>query len=193
MRLESSDPYDDLRTKAWKVWRLYIPATASGAFTIACIVSVKRIDGKKTLAAQTALVVTQQAYSNYRDEIIETLGEKRDQKALAAVAEKQVQARPASAIVIGSGPVLCCELHTMRYFNSDAQELHKAVNDLNAKLLRHDMATLDDFYELIGLEQTMTSGQIGWTSDKLLELHISAILHDEKPCLAFEYNYVKSL
>lgn len=175
------------------VWRFYIPAAASGTFTIICIVSVKRVGGQKTLAAQTALAATQYAYSAYRDEVINELGEKKDQKVLARVAERQVHSAPPAALVIGSGPVLCCELFTGRYFNSDAQELHKAVNDLNAKLLKHDYATLDDFYDLIGLEQTMESGHAGWSSDKLMELEISAILHDGKPCLAFAYNYVKSL
>lgn len=192
-KLESESPYDDLKTKASKVWKLYIPVGVSGAATIVCIVSVKRVDAKKTLAAQTALAITQRAYSEYRDHVIDELGEKRDQKILASVAEDRIANRPPSSLIIGSGSVLCCELHTGRYFMSDMQDLTKATNELNAKLLKHDYATLDDFYYIIGLDTTTTSGQTGWQSSKLMELEISAVIHDGKPCLAFEYNYVKAL
>jgi hypothetical protein len=191
-RLEGESPYDDFGTRARLVWRLYIPAGTSAIFTIGCIASVNRVDARKTLAAQTALAVAQRTYSEYRDQVIEELGEKRDQKIVAKVAENRANKNPASTIVLGSGDVLCCEMFTGRYFMSDMQSLHKAVNDLNARLLKHDYATLDDFYYLIGLEPTMSSGHAGWKSDKLLELEFSSIIHNEKPCLAFDYNYVKA-
>src|SRR5688500_7097697 len=105
----------DLRDKVWYVWKLYIPAGTAGAVTILCVVGSKRSDGRKTLAAQTALAVSQRAYEGYRAQVIEELGERKDKTLLAKVAEKQVNENPPPAIIAGSGPVLCCELHTGRY------------------------------------------------------------------------------
>lgn len=188
-----SNPRQRFMERAKVVWKLYIPCGISAGATIACIAAVKRVDAKKTLAAQTALAVTQHAYHEYREKVIEELGEKKDQKLLAKVAEDRVNNNPPPAtLVIGTGEVLCCELHTGRYFKSDMQALHKAVNDINAKLNQHDYATLDDFYYLIGLAMTSTSGQMGWQSGRHLELEYSSVLWQEKPCLAFDYNYIKS-
>ena len=191
--LSHEDPHDDIRTKAVRVWRLYVPAAASGTATIICLVGAKRSDARKTLAAQAALAVAQRAYEGYRAEVIEEFGGKRDQAILAKVAEKKVADNPPSTVVIGEGTVLCCELFNGRYFMSDMESLNKAVNELNAQLLRQDYATMDDFYYILDLEYTKSSGHSGWKTPKLLELEFSSILHKGRPVLAFDYNYVTSL
>jgi len=190
-RLESEDPAMELKERALLVWKLYIPSAASAATTIIFIAGIKHVDARKTLAAQTALAVSQRAYENYRAEVVEEFGERKDKTLLAKIAEKRVKDNPPTAIIAGSGTVLCCELFTGRYFNSDMASLNRAMNEINARMLKHDYATLDDFYYIIGLENTMSSGQSGWESLKLMELEFSTVLHDEKPCLAFNYNYVK--
>lgn len=192
-RLENEDPNLELKEKVRLVWRLYVPAGASAATTIIFIAGIKHVDARKTLAAQTALAVSQRAYEGYRAQVIDEFGEKKDKTLLAKIAEQRLKDNPPSAIIAGSGTVLCCELFTGRYFNSDMEALNKALNEVNAKLLKQDYATLDDFYYLIGLENTTTSGQAGWDSARLLELEFSTVLSQGKPCLAFEYNYVKSL
>lgn len=89
--------------------------------------------------------------------------------------------------------VLCCELFTGRYFPCTMERLKKAQNELNAKLLREDLCTLDEFYYMLGLEYTYSSSEVGWRSDKLMELEFSAIMYKDKPVLAFNYNYVRQL
>jgi hypothetical protein len=74
------------------------------------------------------------------------------------------------------------------------EKLRRANNELNSKLLKHDYATLDDFYYMLGLSPTTTSGNIGWQSDKLMDLIFSTTLSDDgRPCITFEYNYTKTL
>lgn len=194
--LSSQDPHMDWKERTRRVWKLYIPAGLSATTTVVCVAGVKHVDGRKTLAAQTALAVSQRAYESYREQVVEELGERKDKTFLANVKEKEVQERPPppGTVVLGSGTVLCMEAFTGRYFDSDMEALNKAVNELNARMMKHDYATLDDFYYLIGLQTTTTSGQIGWRPDRLLELEFSTVLApDNRPCLAFDYNYVKSL
>jgi len=174
------------------VWKLYIPAGISGATTIVCIVGLRRVDGAKLVAAQTALGVSQRAFDGYRREVVQELGEKRDQLFAARSAESQAN-NVSTQLVVTEGSVLCYEEFTGRIFESDMQSLGRAVNEINSRILKHDYATLDDFYDLIGLGNTMSSGQAGWGSPDLLELEFSSILHKGRPCLAFSYNYVKSL
>lgn len=191
--LAEEDPTMDLKEKARVVWRLYLPTAGASAAAIVCIAGVKRIDGSKALAAQTALAVAQQGYSQYREKIIEEFGTKKDQLIKAKVDEELVQTKPPPSIVAGSGTVLCCEAFTGRYFMSDIETLNSAVNELNAKMLRHDYATLSELYYILGLESTVVSDSSGWRSDRLLELEFSSVLHDGKPCMVFDYNYVTTL
>jgi len=190
--LDREDPYLDPREKVKLVWRLYIPTGASAAATIVCVAGVRHVDARKVLAGQTALAVSQRAYEGYREQVIAELGDKKDQLFVAKATEKRINEGPPPVIVAGSGSVLCYEAYSGRYFMSDMETLNRAVNEINSKLNKHDYATLDDFYYLIDLENTMSSGQSGWESAKLMELEYSSVLHKGKPCLAFSYNYVMS-
>ena len=184
---------EQLKGRTKLVWKLYIPPAVSTVGTIVCIAESSRIGFKKTLAAQSALAFSQQAFSNYRDKVVEEFGPHNDRKIRDKIAEEHVHNDPPcsqDAVLIGSGSVLCCELYTGRYFNSDMETLRRAANNINARLNKHDYATLDDFYYEISLARTSYSGQAGWKSDKLMELVFSTVLTDDgRPCLAFEYNY----
>lgn len=182
------------RTKL--VWKLYIPPAISAVSTIGFIIGANRVELKKTIAAQTAFAVSERVYSEYRDKVIEEYGEHKDQSIRDSIAAERVKSTSPGQdlLMIGPGNVLCCEMYTGRYFSSDMETLRKAQNELNSKLLHHDYATFDDFYEMIGLARTSSSGQLGWKSTKLMGLEFSTVLTDDgRPCLTFEYNYVEPL
>ena len=190
----------DDRKDRWKsrgklVWKLYIPTAASGAVTIGSIIGSERISNKRGAAAQAAFVLTERAYNEYRGKVIEEIGERKDQAIRDQIAEEKVKSNPPPATIIsGPGNVLCCELLTGRYFTSDMETLRKAVNDLNAHLLKHDRASLQDWYDMIGLQPTTYSDEMGWHSDRQMELEFTSILaEDNRPCLAFDYNYYRPL
>jgi hypothetical protein len=191
------NPRERLKDRTRLVWKLYIPPAISTVSTIVCIVGAKRMEAQKTLAAHAALAFTERAYSDYRDKVVEEFGARKDQSIRDKVVAEQVAINPPPSqevLVTGPGNVLCCELFTMRYFACDMEKLKRSVNELNSKLLKHDYATLDDFYYMIGLAQTTVSGKLGWTSDKLMELIFSTTLsEDGRPCITFEYNYTKTL
>lgn len=182
------------REKVELVWKYYIPTLISGSLSVVSIVASTKISSRRTAAITAAYSLSEKAFSEYKDKVVETLGDKKEKKLRDEIAQEKINANPPSNIVIGNGQVLCCDLFTGRYFNSDMETLRKAQNDLNAYLMRHDRATLSHFYDLIDLSHTSYSWDIGWTSDKLLELNFSTVLSDDKrPCLAFEFNYTKPL
>lgn len=179
------------------VWRCYIPAATSGVATIACIVGSTNIQGKRTAAAVSAYSLTEKAFSEYRDKVKDQIGKHQEQVIRDEVARDHVEKnapRNGEVIVAGSGNVLCCELYTKRYFMSDMETLRKSQNDINQSIVNTLYVSLDDFYDMIGLPQTSTSSDLGWDSDRLMELEFSTVLsEDGRPCLAFNYNYIKPI
>lgn len=190
------DEENDLKSNAKLVWKLYIPTAIATTSTLALIIGANRLGSNKTIAAQTALAVTQRVYSDYRDEVIKEFGSHKDKSIRDKVATERVKENPPgnNVIIAGSGGVLCCELFTGRYFTSDMETLRRAQNTINDRLLKHDYATLDDLYWIIKLPPTSNSSEIGWKSNKLMEMEFTSVLTDDgRPCLAFEYNYQVTL
>ena len=183
------------RTKL--VWKLYIPAAASGAVSVACAIGSFKASGNKTAAAVAAYSLTEKAFSEYKEHVVEELGKGKSQKIVDQIAQDRVLANPEPSkevVIMPSGHILCCEMFTGRYFRSDMESLRKAENEINAKINHERYVTLDEFYELVGLKGTTNSASLGWDSDRLMALDFSTVISiDGEPCLAFDYNYVKPL
>ena len=193
-----ADRKERFKERARHTWRLYIPAVISGGFTIGCVIGSSKLSKTRTAAAVTAYSLTERAFSEYKEKVVEQLGATKEQKVRDEIAADKVKSdSPTSkeVIITGKGEVLCCELYTRRYFRSDMETLRKAQNDINFKLNHEYYVPLDDFYELVGLPFTSNSPNLGWESDAgLMELQFSTVLsEDGNPCLAFDYTYVKPI
>lgn len=193
--INNYDP--DVKAYIKRNWRLYIPAAISAGIAIGCVIAANRVGSKRAAAAYSVLSVTEKAFAEYKDKVVETIGERKERAVHDSIAQDRVNANPTAGrdvIVAGPGNVLCCELYTGRYFYSDMEAIRKAVNELNSRLNREMYANLSDFYSIVGLPYTSNSNDIGWDSDKLLELRYSTVLSDDgRPCIAFDYNYTKPL
>lgn len=186
-----------VKEKAKIVWKLYIPAGISGALTVGCIIGASKANGRRTTAAVTAYSLTERAFSEYREKVVEQIGKGKEQTIRDDLAQERVSKNPQGSkevVIVGTGHILCCELFTHRYFRSDMETLRKAQNDINVRVVNDIYVSLDEFYELVGLSNTSNSNNLGWDSNKLMELIFSTVLAEGgEPCLAFEYNYTKPL
>ncbi len=186
-----------LKERTKLVWKLYIPAGISGALTVGCIIGASKANGRRTTAAVTAYSLTERAFSEYKEKVVEQVGKTKEQSIRDEIVQDCVTKNPQGSrevIVVGTGHVLCCELFTNRYFRSDMETLRKAQNDINARIINHPYVTLEEFYDHVGLSYTSNSSNLGWDSDKLMDLVFSTVLGEGgEPCLAFEYNYTKPL
>lgn len=178
-------------------WKHYVPAALAAGSTIACIVGAHRIGIQRAVAAQAGLLLSERAYSEYRSKVVDEFGQRKDDRIREEIAKDRVAAKdPPSQEVLLTGPgnILSMELYTGRYFACDMETLRRAQNTLNERLIRHDYASLDDFYYIIGLRSTKHSSEIGWKSTKMMALEFTTVLsNDGRPCLAFDYNYTVPL
>lgn len=173
---------------------LYIPAGLAGGVTIGCIIMATRVGNRRTAAITAAYSISERAFNEYREKVVEKFGEKKEQAVRDDIAQDRVNRNSSQGIVVQSGSVLCFEQFTGRYFNCDMETLRSAENSINAKMIRENYATLSDFYYLIGLAYTSDSSDVGWTNDRLMNLQFSTVMsEDSRPCLAFDYNYLGAI
>jgi hypothetical protein len=184
-------PDFDLKTKINLVWTLYIPPVGVGALTIAAIVFANRIDAQKAAALAAAYGVSERTLQEYREKVLEKLGEKKEQAIRDEIAQDRVNRDPVEnkqVIIAGSGEVLCYDNISGRYFQSSVEEIKTAENKVNWELLHHNQASLSFFYEQIGLPPTRHSDEVGWNSNNLLEVMFNTTMSsDKRPCITLDF------
>lgn len=193
LRSERDDGRDgedalELREKVELTWKLYIPAVSTGIVTAACIITANRVGTRRAAAVAAAYTLSEKAFSEYREKIVEKIGEKKEREYRDELAQDRVTRNPPREIVIIEGNlILCYDAYTGRYFTSNVEKLRKAQNDVNQTVLNSYYASLSDYYEKIGIPATAMSDEVGWNVDKLLDLKFSAVLVDDRPCMSVEF------
>jgi len=174
------------------VWKCYIPAVGTGAVTVFCIVFANRIGMRRAAAVAAAYSISEKAFVEYKDKVIEKFGDNQEQKVRDEVAQDRVNRNPLNEreiIITGDGEVLCYEAFTGRYFKSSMEEVKRAQNDINAEIIHNSYASLSDFYNALGIGKTSCSDEVGWNTDKLLELKFTTVLsEDNRPCISIEFD-----
>lgn len=189
------DPQETIVEQAKLVWPHYVPAASATALTALGIIGVAKTGTARVAAATTAYTVTEKAFREYRERVVQEHGEAKDRKIRDEMARDKIAGTPERDVIIaGAGRVLCCELFTGRYFECDMESLRQSENRINRAINNSLYVTLDEFYDMVGLPHTSQSNLLGWDSERHMELEISSqVTPKGVPALAFEYNYVKSL
>lgn len=168
----------------------YISTALMASATIACIIGQHRVSTGKIAAYASAYSLAQAAAREYRDKVIDIVGEKKAKEIDDAITDKHLEDNPASKqpIIVGDGKVLCYDNLSGRYFTSDMESLRKIVNDLNFNLMTDMWVRLNEFYDRIGLEPINLGEELGWSVDHMIELKFSSRLTDDgKPCLVIDF------
>ena len=180
------------KDKAKLCWKFYIPAAVSATLTVAAIISANRIGSRRAAALAVAYSVSERAFEEYRNKVVQRLGDKKEQSLRDEIATERINRNPVDnkmVIITGRGEVLCYEEFTGRYFNSDMEALRKAQNDINEQVINDSYAALSDLYTLLGLPQTTNSDEVGWNLDRLLKLTYSYVgAEDGTPCISVGFS-----
>jgi hypothetical protein len=169
-----------------------IPPVVIGGLTITAIIFSHRMSAQKAAAMAALYGVSERQLREYKDKVSEKLTGPKEQQVKDELAQQRADQTPGSQqIVIVEGDVLCFDELTGRYFRSTMEEIRKAVNDTNERILHNDSVSAGFFYDLLGLPPTTWTNDVGWNTDNLLDLEYSTIKsYDNKPCISINPRYL---
>lgn len=174
-------------------WKPYIPAMVTCVASTACLIGASSVNTKRNAALATAYKLSETALSEYRDKVVETIGEKKERIVRDKVAEERVKKNPVSkneVIVTGNGKTLCFDPISGRYFMCSIETIKKAENTLNKQML-HDISgyvSLNEFYDELGLDHTSVGNDLGWNTNQLIDIDFSSQLNDNgEPSVVLDY------
>lgn len=174
-------------------WKPYIPAMVTCIVSTSCLIGASSVNAKRNAALATAYKLSETALSEYREKVIETIGEKKERTVRDKVAEERIKKNPVSkneVIVTGNGKTLCFDPISGRYFMSSIETIKRAENELNKQML-HDISgyvSLNEFYDELGLDHTSVGDDLGWNTDQLIDINFSSQLNDNgEPSVVLDY------
>lgn len=172
------------------VWHCYIPPVISGLATIGFIIGLNQVHSRRNAALMGLYSIAQTAFAEYKDKVIETIGENKERKVREDIDADTVRNNPVGEVIItGCGDVLCFDKLSGRYFHSDIETIRQKINELNRSLLTDMFISLNDFYYELGLAPIDLGYEVGFNIDKsLLKVNFtSQLTKDGKPCLVLNY------
>lgn len=191
-RDESIDDYRlTTQEKFDLTWKNYVPAATCVVVSVTSVICANRISDRRAAALASAYSIVEKSYTEYRTKNIEKIGKKKEAEVRAEMAQDRVNAHPpnmSTIIVTGVGATRVRDEWSGRYFTGDIETLRKAQNDFNQTLVNSTHLPLTEFYHLVGLPPTRESDQVGWDTDKLLELEFQGTLHEDgTPCISMDF------
>lgn len=187
---------EDVKLKPGEVvkatWKYYIPTAVTCVGSAACIIGASKVSLARNAALATAYNLSQTALTDYKAQVIETIGEKKEKVIREKVAQESVKKDPVAnkeIIITEKGNTRFYDAMGKRRFTSDIEAVRKIVNDLNFRMRNEMYVSLNDFYNELGLDNVPVGDILGWTIDKgLIEPTFDAVLDDDgTPCICVDF------
>lgn len=188
------DPEDKLTVAetVQATWKSYIPAAVTGTVSVTCLVGASSVNLRRNAALAAAYHLSETALTEYKEQVIETVGKNKEKTIRDKIDKNRVEKNPPTdteVIITGDGDTMCFDYHSGRYFKTSIDKLKKVENELNARLLREDYISLNDFYDELGLSYTEIGSDLGWHVTKgLIEFSFGSTLYKDTPILVLNYS-----
>lgn len=174
-------------------WKPYIPAIVTGTISTACLIGASSVSSKRNAALAAAYNLSTTALSEYKEKVLETVGEKKEQNIREKVSEERIRKHPVEESDVYDtrrGNTLCFDPLSARYFRCDIDDIKRAELAVKERLLNDicGSVSVNEFYDEIGLPHTTVGDNIGWNTDNLIKIHISAHMTDKSiPSAVIDY------
>lgn len=179
-------------------WKPYIPAMLTGMASIACLIGAQSVSARRHAALYSAYKLSETALTEYKDKVVETIGEKKEKQIKQKIAEDKVdkaiediKENKTKVVVSEDGDTWFIDAYSQIPFKSTVNKIDKAINELNRDMVVYAPtgASLSDFYDKLDLPHTGYSDQVGWTlDDGPVEKDISdAIVKDGKAYIILDF------
>lgn len=161
-------------------WTPYIPAAITGLSTIACIFGANYLNAKNQATLMSAYALLDNTFKEYRNKVNEVYGEDADTR----VRNELVNSNYDGQIVLNEGEELFFDYNSMQFFISTMDKVLQAESEFLKILEYSDYATMNEYYEILGIPKIHTGDVRGWY---LLEYN------DPYDCEELEFSYEQNV
>lgn len=178
-------------------WKVYIPAVGLGVVGIVCLIGAARVSSARNAAFAGAASIAEKALYEYQQKVVDILGEDKANEIRDELAKDHIQKIDTFQDAGIDNTIVCCrgtgdtwiyDPVTDRKWKSDLETVRAAMNDFNHDLIGGVYGTLNDWYYCLGIKGVSIGDDLGWCSDKLLDIRFAAMVLDNgEPAIVLDY------
>ena len=148
-----------LREKIKNTWKCYIPSSIIATSTMLCIIYSDKVTMNEKIALLNTLTTVQGKYKDLRKSV-----DTCDTETKEEIMKKTVRSNvPKDVYIERTGEKIFYEEYTCEFFTSTIDKVLKAEYLFNKQLSIVGTATLNDFYDMLGIRKIETGDYIGWS------------------------------
>lgn len=171
----------------------YIPAIVTGVGTVGCIAATMILSGKAKTEVATACASLNEYYREYRNEVIRRYGEEVDNDIMMSIYRDNCEVH-IKGLDEPDKKVIFYDIFSDRSVEMYEREIMDAEYHLNRNFTMRGYASLNEFYEFLGLEPTDDGELLGWSmTDGYTWIdieHKSMMEHDDNGTEIYEIVYI---
>lgn len=156
--------------KAKLTWLCYAVPAVTGATTIASVIGAHTIHTKRHAALAGLYAITANKLDDVQAEAEKMLGPKKTQQLKDAVGQKTVEREgfvDNETIILPGGTELMYEEYSGRWFLGSVPMVEKAVHEVNIQLAETGDASLNDYFDALGLKKLPFGHEYGWSGGRI--------------------------
>lgn len=179
-----------------RVVRMYTPAIALETLAVASVVTSYKTSVARTAAFATAYALTRDDLTAYKSKVVDILGPKKAENIEKEASVAKIKDTPLpneeEIIATGNGNTLFYDKIGGRYFRSSIDAVRSAEKHVSDWIHAYDSASVNDFYNALGLEDTVAGNMLGWNCDRRLDIKLNStrISPNNEPAFVIEYDWL---
>lgn len=169
---EKKEEKGDELTK-WETVRValptYVPSIILGTATISSIVGANLMSQRRQASIISAYALLNQNYKNYKRKVTDIYGEDANSKISTELAKENYDKDQDTDA--DDGKVLYYDDYSSRYYRMTSEEMLEAQYKINKILVNDFCATVNEYYDILGLEPIPGGDELGWSSSQLHDMY----------------------
>lgn len=196
-KLESADISEDSTKKERAVetvkatWKCYVPAAICEIAGATLIFGSTRVYSNRYAALSNMLCVSETAYKNLQDKMEEKLTKKQVNEIKDSLAEDEIKENPpenSTIIITDKGNHLFFDSMTGQYFRSSFEEVHRVINEINARINAEYYVQNNELILSWGETPCKTFEKLTWSSGEQIDVRESNATINGEAVTSLSYN-----
>lgn len=180
------------------------PPVAMGALSVGCVLGSYKSSAKRTAAAMAAYSISEQKLSEYKNKVVETIGEKQEKEISNSISQDKVnksknEAENFSPIMLNDGTQIIYDIPSDRFLYAKVDDIKEARDFINRKVKDGDgeFVSVNDFYDELGWKRIRWAEDQGWQSFSpnnsvdLMQIRFNTCFYKDTytSCVTIDYDF----